>query len=64
MLINNITIRYIMKIIVRETQLTRIIEKVTKEKVICDECGWSWKLSEGGKDPYMCHKCGHDNTEE
>ena len=51
-----------MKIIVRETQLTRIIEKVTKEKVICDECGWSWKLSEGGKDPYMCHKCGHDNS--
>jgi tRNA(Ile2) C34 agmatinyltransferase TiaS len=53
-----------MKIIVRETQLTRIIEKVTKEKVICDECGWSWKLSEGGKDPYICHKCGHDNSEK
>jgi tRNA(Ile2) C34 agmatinyltransferase TiaS len=53
-----------MKIIVRETQLARIIEMVTKEKVICDDCGWSWKLSEGGKDPYMCHKCGHDNSKK
>jgi hypothetical protein len=32
------------------------------KKIICDNCGWSWKLSEGGSDPYMCHKCGHDNT--
>lgn len=53
-----------MKIIVRETQLARIVEKITKEKVICDKCGWSWKLSEGGKDPYICHKCGHDNSEK
>mgnify|MGYP002507781410 CR=1 FL=1 len=52
-----------MKIIVRETQLTRIIEKVTKEKVICDECGWSWKLSEGGNDPYTCHKCGYKKNQ-
>ena len=50
-----------MKIIVRESQLRRIIEVVTEGKVICDNCGW--KLSEGGKDPYMCHKCGHDNSE-
>jgi hypothetical protein len=26
------------------------------------KCGWSWKLSEGGKDPYVCHKCGSDNS--
>jgi hypothetical protein len=36
-------------------------EMVTKTKVICDECGWSWKLSEGGNDPYTCHECGHIN---
>jgi DNA-directed RNA polymerase subunit M/transcription elongation factor TFIIS len=29
--------------------------------VECEECGWSWKLSEGGDDPYTCHKCGHEN---
>jgi hypothetical protein len=26
----------------------------------CDHCGWEWKKSEGGKDLYICHKCGHD----
>jgi hypothetical protein len=46
-----------------------ILEKVTKTKVICDKCGWSWKLKDGGKDKYICHNilpsgrmCNHDNT--
>lgn len=39
-----------------------IIEAVENGKVICDNCGWSWKISEGGDDTYSCHKCGHDNT--
>lgn len=37
-------------------------ERVTKKYVICDKCGWKWKKKDGGKDLYMCHKCGHDNT--
>jgi tRNA(Ile2) C34 agmatinyltransferase TiaS len=49
------------KLHITETQLNRIIEIVTKKKVICDNCGWSWKLSEGGDDPYICHKCWHNN---
>ena len=32
------------------------------KKVVCSECGWSWKLSEGGHDPYTCHKCGNINS--
>ena len=46
-----------------------ILEQVTKTKVICDKCGWSWKLKDGGDDPYVCHNilksgrmCNHDNT--
>jgi hypothetical protein len=39
-----------------------IKEEVKKGKVLCDNCGWSWDLSDGGKDKYMCHKCGNDNT--
>jgi hypothetical protein len=39
-----------------------ILEKVTKTKVICDNCGWSWNIKDGGKDKYVCHECGHDNT--
>jgi len=37
-------------------------EQVTKTSVICDKCGWSWKKKDGGKDLYVCHKCGHDNN--
>ena len=28
----------------------------------CTNCGWEWKIVEGGDDVYTCHKCGHDNT--
>ena len=44
-----------------------LIRKILKEeingtKIVCDDCGWSWKLKDGGKDPYTCHKCGKDNS--
>jgi hypothetical protein len=45
-----------------ESRKKLIPEKVTKTKVICDNCGWSWKIKDGGDDPYVCHKCGHDNN--
>lgn len=41
-----------------------ISEEVKNGKVHCESCGWSWKLSDGGEDPYTCHKCGFDNTPE
>ena len=34
------------------------------KKIVCQECGWSWKLSEGGHDPYTCHKCVHTNEND
>jgi hypothetical protein len=37
-------------------------ELVTDTEVICDNCGWEWKIADGGDDLYICHKCGHDNT--
>lgn len=37
-------------------------EKVKNNKVICDICGWSWNIKDGGKDKYTCHKCGNDTT--
>jgi hypothetical protein len=45
-----------------------LIRKILSEEIVygghvlCDNCGWSWKLSDGGDDKYICHKCGHDNT--
>jgi len=47
---------------VRELIRKILKEEVKDGKVICDGCGWSWDLSDGGDDKYMCHKCGHDNT--
>ena len=37
-------------------------ETVTATQVICDNCGWEWDKKDGGKDLYVCHKCGHNNT--
>lgn len=39
----------------------KLFEEFTVNRVTCDDCGWSWKLQEGGKDVFVCHKCGHDN---
>ena len=37
-------------------------EEVVGGRIVCDNCGWSWRIEEGGNDLYICHKCGHDNT--
>ena len=39
-----------------------VTEKIVGNKIVCDKCGWDWKISEGGDDLYICHKCGNDNT--
>jgi hypothetical protein len=40
----------------------KLFEEYTFNEVTCDQCGWHWQLQEGGKDPYVCHHCGHDNS--
>lgn len=37
-------------------------ESIKDGVVTCDKCGWQWNISDGGKDPYVCHKCKNDNT--
>jgi len=39
-------------------------ELVTNMEIICDNCGWRWKIKDGGDDLYICHKCNHDNNPE
>ena len=39
-----------------------INEAIVGDKIVCDNCGWSWDILDGGDDVYICHKCGHDNT--
>jgi tRNA(Ile2) C34 agmatinyltransferase TiaS len=40
-----------------------INEMVKDGKVTCNNCQWEWKLSEGGNDPYTCHKCGYKKNQ-
>jgi hypothetical protein len=40
------------------------VNEDNNQSVECEECGWEWDLEDGGKDPYLCHKCGHDNTDD
>ena len=39
-----------------------VTEKIVGDKIECDNCGWSWKIVDGGNDLYICHKCDYDNT--
>jgi len=39
-----------------------VFEKIVGDSIVCDNCGWTWKIEDGGDDLYICHKCGHDNT--
>ena len=42
-------------------KLLDILSESTNPSIKCEHCGWKWKKSEGGKDLYVCHKCGHNN---
>ena len=39
-----------------------IQESVRDNKIICDNCGWSWDIDDGGDDMFTCHKCGSDDN--
>lgn len=29
--------------------------------IVCQNCGWEWKIEDGGDDIWICHRCGYDN---
>lgn len=35
---------------------------VINGNIVCDKCGWNWEYEQGGNKPYVCNKCGYDNT--
>ena len=39
-----------------------LFERIQGDSIVCDSCGWTWEIKDGGDDLYSCHKCGHDNT--
>jgi DNA-directed RNA polymerase subunit RPC12/RpoP len=55
------------------SELRQLIRKIIEEAffigedddtIECEKCGWRWKLSDGGQDPYICHKCGFNNNDQ
>jgi hypothetical protein len=38
------------------------MKKLIRKDVTCDNCGWSWDIEPDDKHPYLCHQCGHENT--
>jgi|TARA_B110000261_G_C13077695_1_gene354714 hypothetical protein len=41
--------------------LPKLDETSIGAKIECGNCGWNWKVEDGGDDLYICHKCGNDN---
>ena len=39
-----------------------ILGEVLDGKIVCENCGWDWKILEGGDDVDVCHECGYDNS--
>jgi hypothetical protein len=46
----------------RAVKVCKGLMEGNEEMVYCENCGWEWKLEDGGKDPHICHKCKHDNS--
>ena len=40
-----------------------LMESIKDGVITCDGCGWKWDIVTGGNDPYMCHKCKHNNEQ-
>jgi hypothetical protein len=46
----------------RAVKVCKGLMKENKEIIKCEKCNWKWDLEDGGKEPFLCHKCGHDNS--
>ena len=44
-----------------DNTLPPYVDEIGK-KVKCKECEYEWNMEDGGDKPYMCNKCGYDNS--
>ena len=45
-------------------KLVDLISEVEDPTITCEKCNWHWKVSQSEpSDVYVCHKCGHDNSD-
>jgi len=45
-------------------QKRSIKEGLDNDTIECEKCGWSWDVEDGAEEPYTCHKCGYDNSDD
>ena len=38
------------------------LSEIKNQTIECEKCSWKWDLANGGQEPYLCHKCGYDNS--
>jgi hypothetical protein len=43
---------------------TPVNEDIINNEIECGKCGWKWDLADGGQEPYICHKCNYDNSDQ
>ena len=48
----------------RAVKVCKGLMEENEELINCEACGWEWNLEDGGKDPFVCHKCGNDNSDK
>jgi DNA-directed RNA polymerase subunit RPC12/RpoP len=54
-----------MKNLIRKLLKEAFEDKKEDKDIVCDNCGWSWDKKDSELwDMYVCHECGHDNTEK
>jgi hypothetical protein len=46
----------------RAVKVCKGLMKENKKIIKCEKCNWKWDLEDGGKEPFLCHKCGYDNS--
>jgi DNA-directed RNA polymerase subunit RPC12/RpoP len=39
-------------------------EDIIDGEIKCEKCGHTWKLAKGGTNPYLCHICDQDNSNQ
>ena len=44
-----------------DNTLPPYVDEIGK-KIKCKECEHEWNMEDGGEKPYMCNKCGYDNS--
>ena len=41
----------------------KLDESIVGQKIVCDNCGWSWNIDDGGDDMFTCHECGSEDNQ-